>query len=116
MTKKEKLIKKIEDLAGKNDEINDSLTMKQLEGIYENLMAGPALDPPLPIELILKTPDIDVSTVNAIQDKMRIINAKLKSTDPKDVEEGQKDLKAFTERLKEVNVKTDLRQKFLGNV
>lgn len=116
MTKKENLIKKIEYLAGKNDEINDSLTIKELQEIYINLTSGPALDPPVLKKPVIKTPDMDVSSVKAIHNKMRIINAKLKSTDLKDQEEGKADLEALTIKVREEANKIDIRTKFLGNV
>jgi hypothetical protein len=117
MTKKEKLIQNINELAPLGvPAVDDSLTMKELQGIYENLKMITALDPPLSKGTVIKTPDMDVSSVKAIHNKMRIINAKLKSTDLKDQKEGKADLEALTIKVREDASKIDYRTKFLDNV
>lgn len=49
---------------------------------------------------IPKAPEMDVNSVKVIQDKVRIIRAKMESSDPTDQEEGKKELQDLTDRMK----------------
>ena len=111
MTKKEKIAKKIAEITGGDPEkIAEEFTTLQLEELLKTVSLVPKPDP------VIKTPDMDVSSVKAIHNKMRIINAKLKSTDLKDQEEGKADLEALTIKVREEANKIDIRTKFMGNV
>jgi hypothetical protein len=121
MTKKESVYKKIIELAGNNETVSLSMTLKQLEEVYQNLMAGPALPPrvvePLKIK-VTTVGELDPESVKkypmttkeayppkpilpgTVKTRMAIAKAKMDSEDPQVKEEGRKDVEDLHKDLR----------------